>query len=330
MFAASSISTMTFIAAWLILVAAVDSTKLGAWLSEPCTARHCWHWTWLLIKLCSVDPLMPAGPAIVTDTTTTSVSGVRIWLGTAHVATHLFSAASVAVWIDTAFAFLAAHGNLKGGMHLQRDVFNASFSSAALAIEYAGSLTFGFVPAFLDSTMLMADSMQTQHVLRQHTCSNRAMLHAELPAEDLQNFYYLRVICWLLRASWYWVLSCPLVATIFACYLWIAVTYLGMHWNEGFSSLQHTGFKNFVRFRVRRGGDLEVFAIGIDRCPTRWVLDSDHQLEAAAQKANESGGAQAKALHEWQHPSRWTERSQRKWWRKKQVAKIVDHFIVKK
>jgi hypothetical protein len=265
-------------------------------------------------------PLLSLPPLI-------SVAGVRFWLGTVQAAMHLFSAAGVAVLIDTAFAFLAAHGNLKGGMHLQWDTFNASFSSGALAIEYAGDWTFGVVPTFLDSTMMVADSMQTQHVLQQQICSSSTMAHAGPPVNEFEE-NYLRVVYWVLRATWYWVLACPVVSSIFAGYLWVSVAYLGMHWNEGFSSLQHTGFKNFVRLRVRRDGDLEVFAIGIDRCPSRWALDADHQREADAVRRNR---AQAKPMHDWQHPSRWTEPSQRKWWRKKKMeAKIVDHFVVKK
>lgn len=61
--------------------------------------------------------------------------------------------------------------------------------------------------------------------------------HPAFAPDTLATFY------WLLRMAWYWCLACPVVSFVFSLYLWLSVRYLGIHWNEGFSSLQHTGYK---------------------------------------------------------------------------------------
>ena len=77
-----------------------------------------------------------------------------------------------------------------------------------------------------------------------------------------------------LRALWYWVLATPVCAIIFGSYLAFSVCVLEIHWNEGFSSLQSFNFKNFCRIRIdRKSGDLEVFAIGLEKTWNKWTAD---------------------------------------------------------
>jgi len=36
-------------------------------------------------------------------------------------------------------------------------------------------------------------------------------------------------------------------------------------------------YKNFVRMKLRKDGQLELYAIGLDKVPTTWVLDHRHE-----------------------------------------------------
>ena len=99
--------------------------------------------------------------------------------------------------------------------------------------------------------------------------------------------------------------------------------WLGMHWNEGFSSLQHTGFKSFVRCRVNASGDLELFCVGLDKCPSAWELDPAHAQEAAAAAEAESPTESCR----WAHPSRWKERRGKRAGGRLSAA-IVDRFVI--
>jgi hypothetical protein len=84
--------------------------------------------------------------------------------------------------------------------------------------------------------------------------SNGGIINGTSKEEDVLYLIYL-----FLRLVWFWILACPIVSTVIAAYLWLSVGYLGMHWNEGFSSLQHSGYKNFVRMKIKKNGDLVEF-----------------------------------------------------------------------
>ncbi|EFN54256.1 hypothetical protein CHLNCDRAFT_135803, partial [Chlorella variabilis] len=46
-----------------------------------------------------------------------------------------------------------------------------------------------------------------------------------------------------------------------------------VHYDEAFSSLQVPHFKGFLRFHITRAGDLEMFALGLERSPHAWRED---------------------------------------------------------
>lgn len=104
-----------------------------------------------------------------------------------------------------------------------------------------------------------------------------------------------------------------IVSTVVASYLWFCLSILKVHWNEGFSSLQHTGFKNFVRMKITKNGRLEIYAIGIDKVPTKWELDPKHEYivkcsSGRSTSASDSDlfvGNTPEQTHKWKVPSRW-------------------------
>ena len=258
--------------------------------------------------------------------------GVRVWLGSAHAFAHVLSACAVFVlnlWILSSLATYtitnAAHGGGgndalplgSGGLHLQWNKFTARFPGGASAVAWAGDWSGGLVPAVLRYSMLLADSPNTVYVLHQQMCAGgESSSPSPLSSADF-------ILYWLIRAMHFWVLACPVVSTVLASYLYVSVGWLGMHWNEGFSSLQHTGFKSFVRCRVNESGDLELFCVGLDKCPSEWELDPAHAEEAAAEA---KADIPTESCH-WAHPSRWKERRSRRTGGRLS-ATIVDRFVI--
>ena len=230
-----------------------------------------------------------------------------------------------------------------------------------------GNLTWGFVPSVLQTSMLVMDSAQTQCLLRQHMCSSEISESASPGVTDVSSISSsgpleegLSVLFFMIRSLWFWILACPVASTVFASYLYLTVGLLGLHWNEGFSSLQHTGFKNFVRMCINEKGHLECYAVGLDKSPIKWVLDTKHMEERAAaveqkeirdlfremereemssettsvNEDDEDDIAARVGAHTWKRPSKWVEK--RKGSNADQIgergsktrAKIVDHFIL--
>ena len=231
--------------------------------------------------------------------------GVQVALGSLHAVAHLLCATGITVLIDLIFASLNKFGTLgDGGLHMQWDMFNAKYPEGVSMVHTVGNWTFGASTSLLRNSMLVADSSQTQFILRELLCNaTKADGHAFTADDDDGQAFMLYMV---LRHIWYWVLACPVVATVVALYLWISLRFLGLHWNEGFSSLQHTGYKSFVRLRIRQDGDLELYAIGLDRSPSEWVLDEAHKQEAEG--VAEAGATEPPVpFHCWKNPSLWVE-----------------------
>ena len=83
-----------------------------------------------------------------------------------------------------------------------------------------------------------------------------------------------RMELWAYYASvfpYFWVLATPVVSFVFGTYLYLSLNIFGCHYNEAFSSLRIASYKNFLRLHFRKDGQLEVFALGVDKMPHRWV-----------------------------------------------------------
>ena len=269
--------------------------------------------------------------------------GIQFWWGSLHAASHVCCAIAVTVFIDYVFGHLAVYGNLgQGGLDLQWNLFTKfdnEKSPENSPLELFDTLTFGIVPTFLRYSMYVADSTQTQFIVRQQMCNRTKMsgsnggIHGTSKEEDVLYLIYL-----FLRLVWFWILACPIVSTVIAGYLWLSVGYLGMHWNEGFSSLQHSGYKNFVRMKIKKNGDLELFVIGIDKVPNNWVLDPERvkkeTTEAVDELMKEYGedgedGDGDVPSHRLKRPSKWVEEMNGKPTKRNEMEiRLVDHFVI--
>ena len=78
--------------------------------------------------------------------------------------------------------------------------------------------------------------------------------------------YYLGML------AYYWVLATPAVGFLFGCYLYIAVNWFHVHYDEAFSALRIPNFKGFSRLHINRDGDLEVYGLAMDKVKSMLCL----------------------------------------------------------
>lgn len=70
--------------------------------------------------------------------------------------------------------------------------------------------------------------------------------------------------------AYYWIFATPAVAAVFGLYLYIAVNWFNVHFDESFSSLRIANHKGFSRLHITKGGDLEIFTLAVDSVPNAW------------------------------------------------------------
>lgn len=68
--------------------------------------------------------------------------------------------------------------------------------------------------------------------------------------------------------AYYWVLATPPVGFLFGCYLYIAVNWFHVHYDEAFSALRIPHFKGFSRLHISPTGDLHIYSLAMDKVPT--------------------------------------------------------------
>ena len=140
------------------------------------------------------------------------------------------------------------------------------------------------IPEVLRGTFVLANSARTQTILHDRLCTEGIENSAYVEWELIGVISFIHKItqtptdtmtgsCSLFARSGIGF-STPVCAIIFGSYLAFSVCVLEIHWNEGFSSLQSFNFKNFCRMRIdRKSGDLEVFAIGLEKTWNKWTAD---------------------------------------------------------
>lgn len=105
------------------------------------------------------------------------------------------------------------------------------------------------------------------------------------PVHAIAHFFFIFIFGWT-AAYWFnglpaWfdlLLSILLLFTggyivgswIMGVYVLIALNIFGIHHNEAFSALKIEGYKNFLRFKIDKNGDLTVYPIGIEAPIKDW------------------------------------------------------------
>ena len=65
--------------------------------------------------------------------------------------------------------------------------------------------------------------------------------------------------------AYFWVLATPPVGFLFGCYLYIAVNWFHVHYDEAFSALRIPHFKGFSRLHISDSGDLHIYTLAMDK-----------------------------------------------------------------
>ena len=73
---------------------------------------------------------------------------------------------------------------------------------------------------------------------------------------------------------------------------------------------------------MRRDGGLDLYAIGLDKSPSSWVLDGAHMRENEDIENNDLD----RRSHKWKTPSRWREKESGA--QNELNARVVDEFSI--
>lgn len=71
---------------------------------------------------------------------------------------------------------------------------------------------------------------------------------------------------------------------IMGIYLFISLNIFGRHHNEAFSAIKIEDYKNFVRFKIERDGDLVIYPIGVKKVMKHWPDDLKPGVRATPTK----------------------------------------------
>ena len=134
-------------------------------------------------------------------------------------------------------------------------------------------------------------------------------------------------------------LAIPLAGNVMGTWLALTLTWFRAQYNEGFSSLRMPHWKNFVRLHIQENGDLEVFAIGLQRVPKRWMKDprwdgskvakrrrqEEHLLDKQQRDRTYAIDADAPSWT-WERPSKWIPKGNSK----RYTPQLIDYTCIPK
>ena len=208
----------------------------------------------------------------------------RLIVATLHFATHSIAAFSGLVLLEVCVE-VGLKRHLLGHHDSLLSTFVISFPSAAETIAVLDTYTVGFFTWTLNLLSAVFDVPEGMATLKTKMCaaypSHLATRVLEVNASDVGQVLTARlslsrwqVVAYYLSTGLYlWVLATSLVSFVFGSYLYLMSAFFNAHATPAFSSLRVEGYKNFIRFHLTSRGELEVFVLGMDRCPRRWELD---------------------------------------------------------
>ena len=98
-----------------------------------------------------------------------------------------------------------------------------------------------------------------------------------LLSHDPMRFQTIRrgvFVPYLAAVTLYYIfMAVPIAGSIFGTWLAVSLNIFKSQCDLAFSSLQIQHYKNFVKLHIKDDGELEIFAIGLRKVPTKWVKD---------------------------------------------------------
>jgi hypothetical protein len=118
---------------------------------------------------------------------------------------------------------------------------------------------------------------------------------------------------------YFFCVAIPLAGGIFGSWLTVTSNVFKSQSDLSFSALMVEHWKNFLKLHIKANGDLEVFAIGLQRVPTKWIKDDNWSGRRCKKQKDEPSWS-------WKKPSKWTSLNKSKAFR----PQIVDYTCVQK
>jgi len=146
------------------------------------------------------------------------------------------------------------------------------------------------------------------------TYSNDFMLYQQI--DRLTILKYLSAIC-----LYFVIFAVPIAGNVFGSWLALSLNVFNCQYDEGFSSLRMEHYKNFLKFNIHSNGDLEIYAIGLQRVPKHWKKDP----QWVGYNMHGKDGAITEPSWSLKTPSKWVP------WRnsKKFSPEVIDHLKIK-
>lgn len=146
------------------------------------------------------------------------------------------------------------------------------------------------------------------------TYSNDFMLYQQI--DRLTILKYLSAIC-----LYFVIFAVPIAGNVFGSWLALSLNVFNCQYDEGFSSLRMEHYKNFLKFNIDSNGDLEIYAIGLQRVPKHWKKDP----QWVGYNMHGKDGAITEPSWSLKTPSKWVP------WRnsKKFSPEVIDHLKIK-
>ncbi|KAI3785496.1 hypothetical protein L1987_44615 [Smallanthus sonchifolius] len=239
----------------------------------------------------------------------------KVIIGVVHASAHLVSALVLMLLMELVVQICITNNLLAtSGYHSlyewYQTVESEHFPDATGLRARIEQWTFGLYPACIKYLMSAFDVPEVMAVTRTDICKN-GMVSLSRGAAVI---YYASVFLY------FWVLSTPVVSLVFGSYLYICINWLHLHFDEAFSSLRIANYKSFTRFHIKEDGNLEVFALAVDKVPKDWKLDSCWKEESKQQEHQLS--------HRRQYPSKWSANSSHL--DPTETVRIVDQFVIQR
>ncbi|KAG9450957.1 hypothetical protein H6P81_010922 [Aristolochia fimbriata] len=236
----------------------------------------------------------------------------RAIIGVIHVSAHMTAALILMLLLELAIETCIRHQLLAtSGYHTlyewYRSVESEHFPDPTGLRARIEQWTFGLYPACIKYLMSAFDVPEVMAVTRNRICKNGM----ESLSRSGGIIYYASVFLY------FWLFSTPVVSFVFGSYLYVCINWLHIHFDEAFSSLRIANYKSFTRFHITSNGDLEVFALAVDKVPKEWKLDPDWESE---QKVPYQSN------HHRKFPSKWSAATSQQ--DPVNTVRVVDHFVI--
>lgn len=126
----------------------------------------------------------------------------------------------------------------------------------------------------------------------------------------------------MLAISLYFLcIAIPFAGGIFGTWLTISSNVFKSQSDLSFSALMVEHWKNFLKIHIKENGDLEVYAVGLQKVPKQWIKDCKWDGHRSKREKDDS-----KPTWSWDRPSKWVPLRDSKAFQ----PQIVDYTCIKK